>query len=149
MDIKTRAFIYGIFAIIIILLINIVVLAILKFPGMAIFQIKKYIWLLIPLVLGFGFQVALYTYLKHMNLVCGITTAASGGISSTSMILCCSHYLVNILPFISISTASFLTKYTFQILLIGLASNVIGILIMLNKILKFKKKVNKNNENGI
>jgi len=99
-------------------------------------QLRKYLWLLILLVGGFGLQIGLFTYLRHKNVLCGITTAASGGISSISMLLCCSHYLLNILPFISISAASFLTRYTLQILLFGVASNLVGIAIMLNKIRK-------------
>lgn len=126
-------------AIFIVVAINFLVLYSLNFPSMATFQLKKYIWLLIPLVLGFGIQIGLYTYLKHLNVFCGITTAASGSVSSISMILCCSHYLVNILPFISLSFASFLTKYTLYILLFGVMSNLFGIGIMLNKIRKIRR----------
>lgn len=129
----------SIIAVLIVVAVNFLVLYFLNFPLMAIFQLKKYIWLLIPLVLGFGVQIGLYTYLRHLNVVCEITIAGSGGISGISMILCCSHYLVNFLPFISLSFATFLTKYTFYILLFGVASNLIGILIMLNKIYKLGK----------
>ena len=125
-------------AVLVVVAINFIVLASLNFPSMAIFQLKRYIWLLIPLVLGFGIQIGLFTYLRHLNVICGVTTAASGGVSSISMILCCSHYLVNIIPFISLSTANFLTQYTFYILLFGVASNIAGILFMLNKIRKVK-----------
>ena len=124
----------GILAVLIVVAVNFLVLYFLNFPSMAIFQLKRYIWLLIPLVLGFGVQIGLFTYLRHLNVVCGITMAGSGGISSISMILCCSHYLVNFLPFISLSFATFLTKYTFYILLFGIVSNAAGILFMLNKI---------------
>ena len=125
-------------AVLVVVAINFIVLASLNFPSMAIFQLKRYIWLLIPLVLGFGFQIGLYTYLRHLNVVCGITMAGSGGISSISMILCCSHYLVNVLPFISLSTANLLTQYTLQILIFGIAANLFGIGFMLNKIRKIR-----------
>ncbi len=130
----------SIIAVLIVIAVNLLVLAVLNFPSMAIFQLKKYIWLLIPLILGFGVQIGLFTYLRHLNIVCGITMAGSGGISGISMILCCSHYLVNFLPFISLSFASFLTKYTFYILLFGVAANIFGILFMLSKILKIKRR---------
>ena len=140
---KLRIIRNSIIAVLIVVIINFLVLAILNFPAMAIFQIKKYIWLLIPLVLGFGIQIGLYTYLKHLNAVCNITSMAGGGVSSISMLLCCSHYLVNFLPFISLSTANLLTEYTFYILLFGVASNLLGIWFMLNKIRKVKRGDNK------
>lgn len=139
MNLKFRIIKNSIIAILIVVAINFLVLYYLNFPSMALFQIKKYIWLLIPLVLGFGIQIGLYTYLKHLNAVCNITTMAGGGISSISMILCCSHYLVNFLPFISLSFAAFLSQYTFYILLFGVASNISGILFIFNKIRKVKE----------
>src|SRR3989338_8479909 len=148
MNLKLRIIKNSIIAIVAVVAVNLLVLFSLGFPQMAIFQIKRYIWLLIPLVLGFGAQIGLFTYLRHLNVFCGITTAASGGISSISMILCCSHYLINILPFISLSFATFLTKYTLYILLFGLAANIIGIEIMLNKIRKIKNKVEKKKVKG-
>jgi len=138
MNLKYRIIRNSVIAILIVVAINFLVLYFLNFPSMALIQIKRYLYLLIPLVLGFGVQIGLYTYLKHLNAVCSITTMAGGGVSSISMILCCSHYLLNILPFISVSFASFLTQYTFQILLIGVLSNIFGILFMLNKIKKVR-----------
>ena len=126
-------------AVLAVFIINFLVLYYLNFPIMAISQIKKYFILLLLLIIGFGTQIGLFTYLKHNKIVCSMTTTASGGISSFSMILCCSHYLVNFLPFISISTASYLTRYTFQILLFGVIANLIGIFIMIKEIKKLKK----------
>lgn len=114
--------------------INLAVLFSLGFPLMAIIQIKKYLPLLILLIAGFGFQIGLFTYLRHKSIVGCTTTVASGGISSVSMILCCSHYLVNILPFIGITALASLSKYTFWFLMVGVVSNVIGIGIMLYKL---------------
>jgi len=128
----------SVIAIFIVIVVNLIVLYSLNFPSMAIFQLKRYIWLLIPLVLGFGVQIGLYTYLRHLNAICSITSMAGGGVSSISMILCCSHYLVNFLPFISLSFATFLTRYTFYILLFGVVANIFGIIFMLNKIRKIK-----------
>lgn len=119
--------------------INLAVLFSLGFPLMAIIQIKKYLPLLILLILGFGFQIWLFTYLKHKTAVGCTTTVASGGISSVSMILCCSHYLVNILPFIGVTAFASLSRYTFWFLMIGVISNLIGISIMLYKIKRYRK----------
>ena len=137
-SLKLKIFRNVVIALLAVIGINFLVLYSLNFPQMAIFQIKKYLLLLILLVAGFGIQIGLYTYLRHKEAVCTLTSMASGGVSSISMILCCSHYLINILQFISLSFATFLTKYTFYILLFGVASNIAGILFMLNKI----KKIN-------
>ncbi len=139
MNIKFKIIRNSILAILIVVAINFIVLYLLNFPSMAIYQIKKYLILLILLVIGFGIQIGLYTYLRHINALCSVTTMTSGGVSSVSMLLCCSHYLVNILPFISASFASSLTRYTFYILLFGVLSNIFGILFMLNKINGIKK----------
>ncbi|HLC80491.1 hypothetical protein J4207_05740 [Candidatus Woesearchaeota archaeon] len=119
--------------------VNVLVLAFLGFPLMAKLQFQKYWPLLILLVGGFGTQVGLYTYSRHLNAVCSFTTAASGGVSTFSMLLCCSHYLINVVPFISLSFASWLTRYTFYILLFGIVSNAFGIWIVLKKISEHKK----------
>ena len=140
MNLKLKIARNSILAVLAVVVVNLIVLYFLGFPQMALLQIKKYIVLLILLVAGFGVQVGLYTYLKHKEILCSITTMASGGVSGISMILCCSHYILNILPFISISAASFLARYTLQILLFGVASNIIGIAIMLNKIRKIKNR---------
>ena len=142
-NLKLRIIRNIVIALLAVLILNFIVLYYLNFPLMAISQIKKYFPLLILLIIGFGAQIGLYTYLKHHKIICSITTTASGGISSFSMILCCSHYLINFLPFISISTASYLTKYTFQILLFGVIANLIGILIMIKEIKKVKYENNK------
>ncbi len=147
MNLKSRIMRNVVIAVLIVVAINVLVLYFLNFPQMALFQIKKYWLLLVFLISGFGVQIGLYTYLKHQQVFCTATTMASGGVSGISMLLCCSHYLVNFLPFISLSFAAFLTRYTFYILLFGVASNLLGIVIMLNKILKFNGR--KNNENGI
>ena len=142
-NLKHRIIRNSILAVLIVVTKNLIVLASLNFPSMALFQLKRYIWLLILLVLGFGVQIGLFTYLKHKSIVCSVTAMAGGGVSAISMILCCSHYLINILPFISLSFATFLTRYTFWILMFGIASNIAGILFMLYKIASMNKKIKK------
>ena len=135
MEIKTKAVLYGTFAVIIILIINALVLTLLNFPSMAVDVIKQFWYLIILLIGGFGFQIGLFSYLNAKSAIgCG-TSIASGGISGVSMILCCSHYLLNILPFlgvlVGISALTALSKYTLHFLIIGILSNAVGIGIML------------------
>lgn len=144
MNIKTKAIFYGALAVIIVLLINLVVLGALNFPLMATSIIKQYWYLLILLIGGFGFQVGLFTYFNSLNAISCSTTAVSGGISGISMILCCSHYLLNILPFLgAVIGSSFLfslSKYIVYFLLLGVFSNAIGIGVLYYQKNKFRRK---------
>ena len=144
MNIKTKSFVYGLVAVIIVLLLNLIVLALLDFPLMSLEIIKKYFVLIILLIGGFGLQVGLFTYFRHISAITCSTTAASGGIAGVSMILCCSHYLLNLLPFLgaflSISALTALADYTFYFLLLGIFSNIIGIGIMFSQNKKYRRK---------
>ncbi len=131
MKIKTKAWLRGILAVLIVVALNLIVLFILDFPLMARNIIAQY-WILIVLLIGgFGIQVGLFTYFKALNAISCTTTVASGGISAISMILCCSHYLLNILPFlgavVGISGLAALSEYTVYFLWGGVISNVLGI----------------------
>ena len=62
-------------------------------------------WIAIPLVLGFGIQVALYTILKkHLFMpiqntgASGVITGASGATSTMAMVACCAHHIADVLP---------------------------------------------------
>src|SRR3989344_5778130 len=131
MNLKIKSWLYGISAILAVLIINFIVLYSLDFPIMATGIIKSYWYLIILLIGGFGLQIGLFTYFHSLNAITCSTTVASGGISAISMILCCSHYLLNILPFlgavIGISGLATLSKYTLQFLIIGVISNIAGI----------------------
>ena len=144
MKIKTKAVLYGVFAIIVVLIINALVLTLLNFPPMAMKVINQYWYLLILLIGGFGLQVGLFIYFHSLNAISCSTTVASGGISTISMILCCSHYLLNLLPFlgaiIGMSALTALADYTVYFLLFGILSNIIGISIMFYQAKKYKNK---------
>jgi len=92
-------------------------------------------WIAI-LIIGFGFQLGLYTYirvhLKKRRNAATAEVAASGGISTGAMIACCAHHLVEILPLIGMSAAAlFLVKYQLPFIFIGIFSNLVGIAMML------------------
>lgn len=148
MNIKIKSILYGSFAIIIVLLINLLILSALNFPLMAVNIIKKYFILLVLLIGGFGLQVGLFTYFKNLNAISCSTTVASGGISTISMLLCCSHYLLNILPFLGalagISALTTLSKYTPHFLIFGILSNIVGISVLFYQKNKFRKEREKN-----
>ncbi|MFA4952765.1 MAG: hypothetical protein WC584_00930 [Candidatus Pacearchaeota archaeon] len=143
MNLKTKAVSYGVLAIVIVLGLNFTILYLLNFPSMATEIIQKY-WILIVLLIGgFGLQIGLFTYFRGLNAISCSTTVASGSISSVSMILCCSHYLLNILPFLGavagISGLTALSKYTLQFLIIGIVSNIFGVGVIFYQSNKFRK----------
>lgn len=148
MNLKLKAVIYGSFAVIIVLLLNLLVLSLLGFPMMAMEIIKRYLILIILLILGFGLQIGFFIYFKGISAITCSTSVVSGGISGISMILCCSHYLLNLLPFlgavIGVSFLSGLSKYTPHFLWLGIISNVIGIGIMFYQKNKYSKMKNQH-----
>ena len=97
----------------------------------------------IPIILGFGTQVGLYTFLKkglYMSLhapASGVTTAAGGGMSTVAMVACCAHHVADVLPLVGLTAAAtFLANWKIPFMVVGLATNLIGIVGMLYVIRK-------------
>lgn len=75
-------------------------------------------WIII-LAIGFGIQLGLYSYIRINIRKKGAAetaeVATAGGISTGSMIACCAHHIVNVLPIIGLSglsvTLTFFEKY--------------------------------------
>ncbi len=144
MKAKTKGVLWGVFVVIVVISLNLIVLSLLDFPVMATNIIAQYWYLLVLLIGGFGLQVGLFVYYNSLNVIgCG-TTIASGGISAFSMILCCSHYILNLLPFlgavVGISFFAVLSQYTLHFLILGVVSNVIGISVIYYQRNKYSRK---------
>jgi copper chaperone CopZ len=89
-------------------------------------------WLVGPIMVGFGVQVGLYSYLKTALHVAGrgtgALTGAGGGASTAAMVACCAHHVTDVLPLLGLTTAAtFLAEYRVPFMLVGLAMNLIGI----------------------
>ena len=103
----------------------------------------------LPIILGFGIQAALYSILRFRLFVPVTSTAhtgammgASGGTSATAMIACCIHHVTDVLPILGLSAAaSFLTRYQRPFMLVGIAMNLIGILIMVVVLYRERQKL--------
>jgi hypothetical protein len=98
-------------------------------------------WLVIPIITGFGMQVGLYTYLRGMmrrgSRSSTVMMGAGGGTSTAAMVACCAHHVADLLPLLGLSAAaSFLAAYKIPFMLIGLAMNVMGIVIIWRAIRK-------------
>ena len=98
---------------------------------------------LVPLLAGFGLQVGVFFYMRAFAKLAkqGITgtgpVAASAGISSGSMIACCLHHVVDVLPILGLSAvAVFLSEFQSFLLTTGVVSNIIGLSFILYTIKK-------------
>jgi len=106
-------------------------------------------WYVIPIIVGFGVQAALYTILRFRLFIPVTSTAhtgtmmgASGGTSATAMVACCIHHVTDVLPILGLSAAaSFLTRYQRPFMLVGLAMNLIGIGVMLFVLYRERQKL--------
>ncbi len=101
----------------------------------------------IPIMLGFGAQVGLYTVLKKgLYLPAPVaggraTTATSGGISTMAMVACCAHRVADVLPIVGLTAAAaFLANWKVPFLVVGLVSNLFGIGFMLREIIKARRR---------
>jgi len=104
-------------------------------------QFSEYRWWIITLAIGLGIQVTLFTLfraqLRGQKMRGAKTTmAASGGMSATAMMACCSHYLATVIPalgvpFLSAAAVASLAEYQTYFFLAGVISCLVGIGLML------------------
>jgi hypothetical protein len=104
--------------------------------------------IVIPILLGFGVQAGLYAALKKRIFIptapgkpAGPLLGAGGGTSTAAMVACCAHHVTDVLPILGLSAAAaFLAEYRTLFMLVGLATNLIGILVMLLVLVKERRK---------
>ncbi|HLC33401.1 MAG TPA: hypothetical protein VJJ70_00195 [Anaerolineales bacterium] len=106
-------------------------------------------WIVLPIVVGFGVQAALYTILKKRLYLpaaspgpSGPLMGAGGTTSTAAMIACCAHHVSDVLPLLGLTAASaFLAQYRTTFMLIGLATTLTGIAVMLAILMRERKRV--------
>lgn len=106
-------------------------------------QFTEFWYYIFSLSLGFGVQFSLYSYLKDIvkQASTGQVLAASGTTSTTAMISCCAHYLTNILPILGVTgLITFIGQYQVQFFWIGLFFNLLGIIYIGNRVLRFSQQ---------
>ena len=103
--------------------------------------------LVIPILLGFGVQVGLYTllktglYLPAGSAAGGATTAAGGGMSAVAMVACCAHHVTDVLPLVGLTmAATFLANWKVPFMIAGLGTNLVGIAYMLFRIRRERRR---------
>lgn len=105
-------------------------------------------WIVVPIILGFGVQVILYTILKTRLLVpvsdtgsSGALTGASGGVSTMAMVVCCAHHVTDVLPILGLTAAAtFLAEYRVVFMWVGLSTTILGIVYMLLILVKERRR---------
>ena len=110
-------------------------------------------WIVIPIILGFGVQMALYTILKKRLFVpisnvgpSGALTGAGGATSTVAMVACCAHHVTDVLPILGLTAAAtFLAEYQTAFMLVGLGTTFLGIVLMLFILFRERRKVLQHN----
>lgn len=104
--------------------------------------------IMIPLILGFGVQIGLYTVLKKRLFIpmtsvgpSGALTGAGGATSTMAMAACCAHHVTDVLPILGLTAAAtFLARYQTAFMLLGLGTTIAGIGYMLVVLFRERKK---------
>ncbi len=94
-------------------------------------QFREFWYFVVALAVGFGVQIALYTYLRQVTRHTdgsGKVMAVSGATSTGAMISCCTHYLVNVLPVLGATGfVALVAQYQVELFWVGLAFNLAGV----------------------
>ncbi len=133
--------VYGVAASALLLFLYFAIVGLLQGMDYAISRFIELWYFMIPLVVGFGIQVGLFSCIHSATKVGGKATAVSGGMSTGSMVACCAHHVTDVAPILGVSALGvFLLEYQSAFLVIGLVSNALGILFMLNVAKKSRMK---------
>jgi hypothetical protein len=101
-------------------------------------QMRADSYFIVPLMAGFGTQVALFTELRRRKRLHALAAGAGvGGATSSTvgMVACCAHHIVDLAPFLGASAAAtFLTTWKVPLILVGLAVNAAGIAVGLRSL---------------
>lgn len=105
-------------------------------------------WIVTPILLGFGVQVALYVVLKKRLFLpisnigpSGALTGAGGGMSATAMVACCAHHITDVLPLVGLTAAAtFLAEYRIAFMVVGLGTTWVGVGVMLVILFRERRK---------
>ncbi len=88
---------------------------------------------------GFGVQIGLFVYVRLLRRAFARESVAMSGAgtatSSVAMVACCAHHLADVVPLVGLSgLAVFLVEIRTPLLLVGLATNVLGVAVMLRQL---------------
>lgn len=139
-----RPITFGTGASVLLLTVYFAVVGLISGIDFALDQFARFWYYIVPLALGFGLQVGLFTHLKHLvgkHAASGKVVAVSGTTSTVAMVACCAHYLSNIVPVLGIAGfLSIVAEYEVRLFWLGLAFNAAGILFIASRIAKAAKE---------
>lgn len=103
------------------------------------------LWIVAPILLGFGVQVGLYTVLRRIRAP-GSGSAAGGGLmgaggasSTIAMAACCAHHVADALPLLGLTAgAALLAQYRIPFMVVGLATNLLGIAVLTRQLRRLR-----------
>ena len=108
---EDNSILYGLLAGTALLFFYIGVLTLFENFNFAISNFRSLWYFLVPLAVGFGMQIGLYSSIMHTAKI-NAEVSVSGGISGSSMIACCTHFILNTIPILGFSgLAIFLMAY--------------------------------------
>ena len=92
---------------------------------------------------GFGVQVGLFAYLRLLQRAMARESVALAGAgtatSSIAMVACCAHHLADVLPIAGLSgLAVFFVEFRTPLMLLGIATNLVGIVVMLRQLRRIR-----------
>lgn len=128
--------VYGTIASLLLVMVYVSVLTVFNSWDHAVGQFRSLWYFIIPLAAGFGVQVALYVHVKNAVALLGpgatAEVATTGSVSTGSMIACCAHHATDVLPLLGLAfLAPFLVAYQTSFMVLGLASTLVGISMLL------------------
>lgn len=90
-------------------------------------------WLVLPLTVGFGVQVAVLVEIRRRYKVAHGVTAVAGagaGTSAVGMVACCAHHLADLVPLVGLSgAATFLTAQQRMLMWVAVVMTAVGVLL--------------------
>lgn len=90
-------------------------------------------WLVLPLTVGFGVQVAVLVEVRRRHKAAHSVTAVAGagaGTSAVGMVACCAHHLADLVPLVGLSgAATFLTAQQRTLMWVAVAMTALGVLL--------------------
>ena len=135
-ELRKRASVWGVLGGVALVAVYVGVLVLANSTEHALSEFRRLWYWMTPLVLGFAVQVGLFAYARAATRGGTVAHArgvvVSGGASTVSMVACCAHHLTDVLPLIGLAGAALiLTNYQTLFLLLGLLSNIVGLVYML------------------
>jgi hypothetical protein len=117
-------------------------------PQYAVESLWRDRFIVLPLMLGFGIQSALYIILKKRLFVpvsstgpSGALAGAGGTTSTVAMVACCAHHVADVLPILGLTAAAtFLAENRIAFMWVGLGTTIVGITVMLFILLRERRR---------